>query len=166
MRYLLFVLTLAAAALGGAAVAESVPGPDGRITACYTPGVANVRLVDDPATCAQFQASAVSWAQQGPAGPQGPAGQAGATGATGPEGPAGSVPDATADRLLVKVAADAKTLTRLRTQIRSFDINTLAQSKAAVTQAQLDQVAKMLETISRLMRASHETSQAVIRNIK
>ncbi len=76
------------------------------------------------------------------------------------------MPDATADRLLAKVGVDKKTLTRLRAQIRAFDINALAQSKVAATQAQLDQIAKMLETLSRLMRASHETSNSIIQNIK
>jgi hypothetical protein len=174
------LLLVAAAALGGAALGNAVPGPDGRITACY--GGQGTWLVDSAAQCGQYPGTqSVSWSQTGPAGatgpqgaagPPGPAGPQGQAGAQGPIGPAGSIPPAVGTSLERRLATDTKRLTALRTQVRTvsralkFDASTPAEAKVAAMRAQLDRMSKMFATLSEIMRRSHDTAMSVIRNLK
>src|SRR5436190_23772198 len=66
-------------------VRAAIPGPNGVINACYKNVNGTLRVVDDPASCQNSEAS-LSWGQIGP---QGPTGAQGPQGPAGPTGPAG-----------------------------------------------------------------------------
>jgi type VI secretion system secreted protein Hcp len=104
--------TLAALGAGTAVAVAQIPGPDGKVTACYVTNtlsdpneglpLGTLRVIDPSATsnpdpnafsCRNGEAT-ITWNQQGPAGPVGPPGPTGAQGPlgpTGPQGPAGTV---------------------------------------------------------------------------
>lgn len=149
-RQIVLVLVLVAvAALAGAVASRAVPGPGGTITACYTTGNTNVRLVDDPATCAQFQENAVSWNQTGPAGPAGPAGSDAVLAAP------------VADKLLAGISADRRKLAALSAQITQ-----LSRSASTRRTPSLQRLTKLMETLAALMRKEEETSSAIVGNLK
>ena len=171
------VLLVAAAALGGAAIGNAVPGPDGRITACY--GGQGTWLVDSASQCGQYPGTqSVSWGQTGPTGPVGPQGTTGPQGPAGPagpageQGPAGSIPPVVGTNLERRLAMDTKRLSALSTQIRSvtralaFGPTTQSEKRAAIMRAQLDRISKMLATLSEIMKRSHQTSASIIENLK
>lgn len=94
-RKLLIVTLVLFALAGGVAYATNaggIPGPDGKIHACYDKSDdGEVRLVDYNRSCKRGE-TRITWNQQGvmgPAGPQGPQGNPGAPGATGPQGQQG-----------------------------------------------------------------------------
>jgi hypothetical protein len=86
------VVALAAlvVAVGGVAFA-TIPGPDGRLHACYQRSNGNLRLVESGGDCRSSE-SAVSWNQSGVTGPTGPRGATGPKGDPGPPG-AGTAAD-------------------------------------------------------------------------
>jgi hypothetical protein len=174
------VLLVAVAALGGAAIGQAVPGPDGRITACY--GGQGTWLVDSASQCGQFPGTqAVSWSQtgpqgvagaQGPAGPQGPAGAQGATGPQGPAGPAGALAPAVSSTLTKQLTSDGRRLGRLTQQLNASvralrdPVSGPAERRAALLQAQVARIAAAAAAISEIMRRSHATSKSVIQNLR
>lgn len=79
-------LLAAGTALGAAAAGESIPGPDGRFTACYDSGGALKVVSSGVTTCPKGWTGPVYWNQGGPAGPPGPAGANGTPGAAGVDG--------------------------------------------------------------------------------
>lgn len=115
--------------LGGVGIA-SIPGPDGRIHACYADSRGSMRIVDSEASCETGE-SRITFNQTGP---QGPAGAAGPAGQRGPSGRALSKDTLTslrrADQLqtatLAVVAAAIEVLTNLEEQAS-------AQKEAAKT---------------------------------
>src|SRR6185295_12947836 len=65
-------VTLVLFVLAGLAYA-SIPGPDGRIHACYKYDGGQLRLTDHNVSCKQGEIR-ITWNQQGPTGPAGPQG--------------------------------------------------------------------------------------------
>jgi hypothetical protein len=67
------------AALGGVGIA-SIPGPDGKVHACYANDRGSMRIVDSEEACVATE-SRITFNQTGPRGAPGPPGQPGASGA-------------------------------------------------------------------------------------
>jgi hypothetical protein len=180
MSPLVLVLLLAAAALGGAAVSQAVPGPDGRITACFSGQ--GTWLVDSSSQCGQFPgAQSVSWSQsgpqgpagaQGPAGPAGPAGPQGAAGVQGPEGAAGSIPTTLGVRLEKQLATGQKQLTALDRQLAlvskrlRFSPSAPEAQKEAAMQDTLRRLTRMFDTLVAVSKREHEVAMNSIRNLR
>ena len=172
-------LVVAAAALGGAAIGNAVPGPDGRITACY--GGQGTWLVDSASQCGQYPGTqAVSWGQTGsagaagapgPSGPQGPAGPQGQAGAPGAVGPAGSLPTTLGSKLEKKLATDGKRLVTLRIQLnavsRELDsMGKLADQKAERLRRMMARMTRVFTALSEILKRSSDTSASIVQNLK
>jgi hypothetical protein len=68
----------------------SIPGPDGKLSACYKPSDGKARFVDHDQPCASGE-TRVSWDVSGREGPRGAAGEDGADGKDGADGAPGGV---------------------------------------------------------------------------
>lgn len=74
--------------------AGTIPGPDGKIQACYGKRGGWLRVVSDTSLCSPRRELPLIWNQVGPEGPPGatgPVGPTGPQGSPGPQGPSGAI---------------------------------------------------------------------------
>ena len=82
-------LTFVAAAMGAGVAAASIPGSDGKITACYLKSGGSLRVIDAGVTNCKSTESKLAWNIQGVPGTNGTNGTNGADGTDGQDGVSG-----------------------------------------------------------------------------
>jgi len=77
--------------LGTGVAMAAIPGPNGRITACYGNTLGFARIIDESKAKCTNGETQIAWNQTGPTGPKGDAGPTGVQGVAGPTGAQGSL---------------------------------------------------------------------------